>query len=193
MISWRGILKASTFTQFTQNPQKPLPRTNFEYFEDIEERNSSQKQSMSTPAVPNSGSEPVYCERCGGGYWIRETFGSFFQCGRCSPSDTRVETLFIPGGTPLPKSPVQAIGSNRDIIIEPAAPNARAIYWETGTSRILGPATPEFLARDGETFWVVTTFEGRTRWVNADQLRSKRNFERQAEVQEVHIVREDHR
>lgn len=46
-----------------------------------------------------SGEEASYCERCGGGYWIRVTHAAPLQCGRCSPSETRVETLFLPGAT----------------------------------------------------------------------------------------------
>ena len=72
---------------------------------------------------------------------------------------------------------VAALQSANDIIIEPAAPNARPIYWETADGRILGPAVPEFLARSGDTFWIVTTFEGQPRWVNSDRLRSRTAFE----------------
>lgn len=154
---------------------------------------TSKEPSIDLTVVPDLGPELTYCECCGGGCWIRETFASFHQCGRCSPSESRVETEFIPGGTPPPQSQIPAVASNRDIIMEPAAQSARAIFWETGTGRILGPATPEFLARDGEAFWVVTTFEGQIRWINADQLRSKRSFEQQVAVREVHIIREDHR
>lgn len=64
------------------------------------------------------------------------------------------------------------------------------IYWETGTGQILGPAVPEYLARDGETFWIVTTFEGQIRWINADRLRSKKQFETQKPLREVELVRE---
>lgn len=77
----------------------------------------------------------------------------------------------------------------QNIEIQPAAPNAKAIYWETGTGRILGPAVPEFLARDGSTFWISTTFEGQSRWINADRLRSRKAFEEQAEVREVELIR----
>ncbi len=73
--------------------------------------------------------------------------------------------------------------------LQPAAPNAKAIYWETGTGQILGPAIPEFLARDSNTFWISTTFEGQIRWINADRLRSRKAFEEQAEVQEVELIR----
>ena len=88
--------------------------------------------------------------------------------------------------------PTQLSGTQstqRLAVIEPAVPNARPVYWESGTGRILGPATPEFLARDGGTFWIVTTVEGQIRWINADQLRSRKAFEAQAEVREVEPVR----
>ena len=74
-----------------------------------------------------------------------------------------------------------------DII--PAASVAKPIYWETGDGRILGPATPEFLAKSGKQFWIVTTFEGQIRWINADQLRSKNAFEGQRAIHEVELIR----
>lgn len=64
--------------------------------------------------------------------------------------------------------------------IQPATPIAKAIYWETGAGQILGPAIPEFLMRDGETFWIVTTFRGQFLWINADRLRSKKAFNAQS-------------
>lgn len=73
--------------------------------------------------------------------------------------------------------------------IQPSAPNTKTIYWQTGDGRILGPATSEFLARDGDTFWIVTTFDGQIRWINADQLRSKKAFEEQLELREVEPIR----
>jgi hypothetical protein len=48
-----------------------------------------------------------------------------------------------------------------------------------------GPATPEFLARSGDQFWIVTTFEGQARWINADRLRSKRQWAGQEPIVEV--------
>lgn len=140
-------------------------------------------------AVSHCSSEMTYCERCGGGYWIRVTYEAPLQCGRCMPSGTRVETLFFPGGSLPPSSQVSRTGSTEDIIIEPAATNARPVYWETGTGRILGPVTPELLAKDGETFWMVTTFEWQTRWINAGQLQSKQAFEQQIPVREVEPIR----
>lgn len=72
---------------------------------------------------------------------------------------------------------------------QPAAPNAKAIYWETGNGRILGPAVPEFLGRDGNTFWVSVTFDDRIWWINADRLRSWKAFVNQREVREVEAIR----
>lgn len=101
------------------------------------------------------------------------------------------EPVFIPGGTTPPHAgPSTSPPASGGIQIEPAAPNAKAIYWETGTGQILGPAIPEYLARDGETFWIVTTFEGQTRWINADRLRSKHTFEMQCAVNEVELIQE---
>lgn len=92
---------------------------------------------------------------------------------------------FTSGGNASP----QAAPATKAIEIEPAPSNAKAIYWETGTSQILGPATPEFLAQDGDSFWIVTTFEEQIRWINADRLRSRKAFEDQAEVREVELIR----
>jgi len=81
-----------------------------------------------------------------------------------------------------------------ETVIEPAQrPDGKPlfpIYWETGTGQILGPAVPECFARDGETFWIVTTFEGHIRWINADRLRSKRQFETQVRLKEVERIKE---
>ena len=79
--------------------------------------------------------------------------------------------------------------TDKKFVCQPAAPNARAIYWETGDGRILGPAVPEFLGRDGSTFWVSVTFEGQIRWINADRLRSHKAFLNQREVREVEVIR----
>lgn len=74
--------------------------------------------------------------------------------------------------------------TDQNFEIQSAAPNVRAIHWETGDGRILGPAVPEFLGRDRNTFWVSVTFEGQIRWINADRLRSKKAFDAQRAVKE---------
>lgn len=74
--------------------------------------------------------------------------------------------------------------------IRPAGQPLSLIYWETGTGRILGPAVPEYLARGRETFWIVTTFEGQMRWVNADRLRSRRQYETHKPLRVVELIRE---
>lgn len=80
--------------------------------------------------------------------------------------------------------------TSSEIVIEPAATNPRPVYWECGTGEILGPAVPEYLARDGETFWIVTTFEGQIRWINADRLRSRKAFEQQRKPHVIELVRD---
>lgn len=81
-----------------------------------------------------------------------------------------------------------------EAVIEPALKldgrSLSAFYWETSDGRILGPAIPEFLARDGSTFWIVTTFDHHIRWIHADLLRSQRAFERQRKVHETEPVKE---
>lgn len=127
-----------------------------------------------------------YCPRCGGGYWIRETSESAYQCGRCTPAEPHVESVYVPGGTtPPPEPPASRIRAVADLKIEPAASDAKAIYWQASTGRILGPAVPEFLARDGSTFWISTTFNGQILWIDADRLRSRKAFERQPKILEV--------
>lgn len=85
--------------------------------------------------------------------------------------------------------PTRSASASEGFQIEPAALNAKAIYWEASTGRILGPAVPEFLARDGNTFWISTTFEGQILWINADRLRSRKAFEQQPEVLEFNPIR----
>jgi hypothetical protein len=146
---------------------------------------------MTEPNVSTSAHIPVgYCSLCGGGYWLRKNPDAVFQCGRCQPSESRVETVFVPGGTMPPlAAPSTFEPAPEGIQIEPAAPNARPVYWETGSGRILGPAIPEFLARDSSTFWISTTFKGQIRWINADRLRSRKAFLEQLEVREVELIR----
>lgn len=74
-----------------------------------------------------------------------------------------------------------------DVVIEPAAAHARPIFWERmSTGAILGPAQPEFLAVEGHglqaSYWVVVTYQGAPVWINADSLRSKRQFEAQGSL-----------
>ena len=95
----------------------------------------------------------------------------------------------------LAKKPdaVRLVGASGTVIEPAERPDGQPmtpIYWETGTGQILGPAVPEYLARDGETFWIVTTFEGQIRWINADRLRSKKQFETQKPLREVELIRE---
>lgn len=95
----------------------------------------------------------------------------------------------------LAKKPdaVRLVGTSGTVIEPAQRPDGRslsAIFWETGTGQILGPAVPEYLAKDGETFWIVTMFEGQIRWINADRLRSKKQFETQKPLREVELIRE---
>lgn len=81
----------------------------------------------------------------------------------------------------LRKAPdaVRRLSGPSQPVIEPAASNAKPIYWEHAEGRILGPAVPEFLAQVGEQFWVVVQYDGVPRWIRADRLRSKHAFEQQ--------------
>ena len=80
------------------------------------------------------------------------------------------------------------------ISIEPAAPNARPIFWERATGEIWGPAHPEFLAMVGHglnaQYWVVAEHNGVPVWVNSMMLRSQREFEAQVPLRVVILIRE---
>ncbi len=80
------------------------------------------------------------------------------------------------------------------IIMEPAAANARPIYWERACGYIVGPATPEWLAKVGNgvtaSFWVVCQFQGMPIWVNSTRLRNKRQFELQIKPMVVELIKE---
>jgi hypothetical protein len=94
----------------------------------------------------------------------------------------------------LKKAPdkVRRVKITCPVTIEPALkPNGSpfsAIYWETGDGLIRGPAVPEFVAKSGDQFWIVTSFQGRPRWIDADRLRSQKAFEEQVSVREVELI-----
>lgn len=160
---------------------------------------SSILPNMSGPSPENSPPASAlltapdrYCPRCGGGYWVRPTAKAPYQCGRCIPCRTRVETILLSGGTAPAKTAGKIEKESSPPIIEPSMkPDGSPlspIYWQTGDGRILGPATPEFLAKADDQFWIVTTFEGHIRWINADRLRSKNAFVNQRAVHEVELI-----
>ena len=66
------------------------------------------------------------------------------------------------------------------IVIDPASPMARPIYWESMDGTWHGPVKPEYLGRTGtvpnERFWVIVNDEGNIRWIWADLLRSHQAF-----------------
>ena len=71
--------------------------------------------------------------------------------------------------------------SSDKVLIEPASPTARPVFWERGDGRIEGPARLEFLACVGAgskaRFWIVLTFHNVVCWVRSDRLRSRQAFE----------------
>jgi hypothetical protein len=83
----------------------------------------------------------------------------------------------------LAKAPdrVRAVGDQcaSSMTIEPASPTARETYWETADGRILGPVVPEYLAQDGDEFWIVTTYQGECYWIRENRLRTRRAFQQQ--------------
>lgn len=89
---------------------------------------------------------------------------------------------------------VRAVEAAETVVIEPAANNARQVFWEQADGRILGPAVPEFLAKVGDgpraTFWIVVTHDGQPRWVRSDRLRSRRQFQTQLPVRTVEQIKE---
>lgn len=88
---------------------------------------------------------------------------------------------------PACSAPLQG---NEGVTIEPAHPNPRPVFWEKADGSIVGPGRPEFLARDGDSFWVVVQFEGQAIWVNSDRLRSRQQFEMQPPVTVVTFVKD---
>ena len=66
------------------------------------------------------------------------------------------------------------------IVIEPASPAARLIYWESTEGTWHGPVKPEYLGRTGsgpnEQFWVIVNHKGSIWWIWADLLRSRQAF-----------------
>lgn len=84
--------------------------------------------------------------------------------------------------------------SDADLVIEPAAPNAKPVHWERADGRIYGPAKVTDLAKTGtgahERFWVIIEFHGETVWVRDDRLRSKRQFEIQVKPTVVELIKE---
>lgn len=87
---------------------------------------------------------------------------------------------------------VAVLQSAEEITIEPAAANARPIFWERGTGEIVGPAVPEFLAKVGmgetASYWVICQFLGQAVWVRSDRLRSRKAFEQQPEIRVVELL-----
>lgn len=72
--------------------------------------------------------------------------------------------------------------TSTEIVIEPAALNARPVFWER-TGEIVGPGKPEFLAKVGsgpkESYWVIVAYDGLPVWINSTVLRSKKAYETQ--------------
>jgi len=60
-----------------------------------------------------------------------------------------------------------------ELVVEPAAPNARAVYWENADGSFGGPMVPIFLARYGERSYVVVDDQGENRWILSDMLRAR--------------------
>src|SRR5262249_1833892 len=58
------------------------------------------------------------------------------------------------------------------------------------TDRILGPAVPEYVARVGDVFWIIVSFEGQARWIRSDRLRSRRQFENQRVLKPVSVIKD---
>jgi len=67
-----------------------------------------------------------------------------------------------------------------DVVVEPASPTAKPIYWEAMDGTWHGPVRPEYLGRTGrshnEQFWIIVSYSGAFRWIWADLLRSHQAF-----------------
>lgn len=66
-----------------------------------------------------------------------------------------------------------------DITIEPAAPNARPVYFESMDGRFHGPCSVSFMARTGcpgqYEFWLCVQEADRSVWIRDTLLRSKQD------------------
>lgn len=80
------------------------------------------------------------------------------------------------------------------VVIEPAHPHARPVYFERSDGVIYGPARVSHLAKTGrglnERFWVIVEHEGQVIWVWSDRLRSKQQFENQVKPKVVELIKE---
>ncbi len=63
-----------------------------------------------------------------------------------------------------------------DVVVEPASPTARPVWWEDSDGNLCGPATPELLGKTGAgeqaRFWVIVTYQDASRWIQSDRLRA---------------------
>lgn len=89
---------------------------------------------------------------------------------------------------------VETLKPKDPIIIEPANPQGRPVYWERGSGEIVGPATVTYLAQVGTGakahFWVIVEYAGQMICVRSDRLRSKSQFENQVKPKVVELIRE---
>lgn len=84
--------------------------------------------------------------------------------------------------------------TSAEIITEPAAPNARPVYWEKSDGAIWGPARPVLLARAGtgvkESSWIAVLYREQPVWINVAMLRTRQAFERQAPLRPFVRIKE---
>lgn len=92
---------------------------------------------------------------------------------------------------PFPESPGDF--QDKDILIElavkPDGTPLRPVYWER-QGRIIGPGQPEFFFRDSASqVGLIIRYQGDLVSIADSMLRSRRNFEQQAETREVEPIR----
>ena len=79
----------------------------------------------------------------------------------------------------LVKAPTKVKVCSPDVVVEPAASNAKPVFWEDVMGQIQEPASLEFLAKVGtgptERFWAVVIYQGAPRWLMSDRLRRGRS------------------
>ena len=91
-------------------------------------------------------------------------------------------------------APVPAPAENQEsrpnipesVVVEPAHPNARPIYWQSGKV-IVGPAVPEYLGKLGERFFVFVEYQGHSIPIDSDRLRSRHAFLQQVQPNAVDV------
>ena len=73
--------------------------------------------------------------------------------------------------------------------VKPDGSPLSLVYWQRH-DQIVGPGVPEFVLKDGNTFWIAVAFQQQPVFVNAEQLRSRRQFEIQQRLKPTELMKD---